>query len=181
MAPAQGWHAQIEKWSKFFCGFFSVSALLLACFNGSLSHLGSLEAKVFFNVLDSVLSAIYRQNLGIDFYRDGLSVLSAVYVEKSLLVVAAPLIAQGEHNVENLFWNKETTHCVCSLLVSWLSCKLAGVFLQIIAVFFTLGFSDLFLHSTVSNLIFCWSTHFVMLFYFSGGEDAHCLWRPYNM
>jgi hypothetical protein len=104
-----------------------------------------------------------------------------VYVEKSLLVVAAPLIAQGEHNVENLFWNKETTHCVCSLLVSWLSCKLAGVFLQIIAVFFTLGFSDLFLHSTVSNLIFCWSTHFVMLFYFSGGEDAHCLWRPYNM
>jgi hypothetical protein len=40
--------------------FFSVSALLLACFNGSVSHLGSLEAKVFFNVLDSVLSAIYR-------------------------------------------------------------------------------------------------------------------------
>jgi len=87
---------------NFFC-FFSVSALLLACFNGSLSHLGSLEAKVFFNVLDSVLSAIYRQNLGIDFYRDGLSVLSAVYVEKSLIVVAAPLISQGELIVENLF------------------------------------------------------------------------------
>ena len=86
----------------FFC-FFSVSALLLACFNGSLSHLGSLEAKVFFNVLDSVLSAIYRQNLGIGFYRDGLSVLSAVYVEKSLIVVAAPLISQGELIVENLF------------------------------------------------------------------------------
>jgi hypothetical protein len=53
--------------------------------------------------LDSVLSAIYRQNLGIDFYRDGLSVLSAVYVEKSLIVVAAPLISQGELIVENLF------------------------------------------------------------------------------
>jgi hypothetical protein len=52
--------------------------------------------------LDSVLSAIYRQNLGIDFYRDGLSVLSAVYVEKSLIVLAEPLISQGEHNVENL-------------------------------------------------------------------------------
>jgi hypothetical protein len=53
--------------------------------------------------LDSVPSAIYRQNLGIDFYRDGLSVLSAVYVEKSLIVVAAPLISQGELIVENLF------------------------------------------------------------------------------
>jgi len=81
---------------------FSVSDLLLACFNISLSHLGSLEGKVFFNVLDSVLSAIYRQNLGIGFYRDGLSVLSAVYVEKSLIVLAEPLISQGEHNVENL-------------------------------------------------------------------------------
>ncbi|KAG6756344.1 hypothetical protein POTOM_039772 [Populus tomentosa] len=65
-----------------------------------LDFIRSREPKVAHTVHDEAHSAKFSPhedpspsiNLGIDFYRDGVSVLCAVYVEKSLIVLAAPQI-----------------------------------------------------------------------------------------